>query len=157
MIARNLSAAATPARLDELLAWSCADVAEPAARERLRGYGAHKLAALADLASTLHTADDEPELVRLLAACWLELRCEWECYNNVSNYHLFNFGTDAQPEVMAAAALTSGMLGWIEEVVPGQAVELMSSATIDLLDRIRADVLERASGAGAAAPAGDGR
>jgi hypothetical protein len=50
---------------------------------------------------------------------------------------------------MAAAATVSGMLVWIEEVVPASAVELMSAATLDLLDRIRADVLDRASAAGA--------
>ena len=137
------------ARLEALLHETCAAVPAGFRRDALCDYVRRRREGVVALAAALPTPEDEPELVRLLAAAWLELRCEWERYNNVSNYHLFHSGRDAEPEVMAAAATVSGMLAWIEEVVPPSAVELMSAATLDLLDRIRADVLERASTAGA--------
>ncbi len=151
MIAEHLSVAANVDRLEALLETTCNGVPAGPAREALLAYARQKRDGMVALAAALHAADDEPELVRLLAAVWLELRCEWERYNNVSNYQLFHSGHDAEPQVMAAAATMSGMLTWIEEVVPGPAVELMTVATLDMLDRIRADVVERALTAGTAA------
>lgn len=136
-------------RLEALLRETCAAVPAGCRRETLCDYVRRRREGVVALAAALTTPEDEPELVRLLAAAWLELRFEWERYNNVSNYQLFHSGRDAEPEVMAAGATVSGMLVWIEEVVPASAVELMSAATLDLLDRIRADVLERASSASA--------
>ena len=149
MIAERLRDVLGAARLEALLDESCAAVPAGFRRDALRDYVRRRREGVVALAAALPAPEDEPELVRLLAAAWLELRCEWERYNNVSNYQLYYSGRDADPEVMAAAAAVSGMLVWIEEVVPSSAVELMSAATLDLLDRIRADVIERASAAGA--------
>ena len=149
MIAERLHDVLGAARLEALLHESCAAVPAGFRRDALCDYVRRRREGVVALAAALPAPEDEPELVRLLAAAWLELRCEWERYNNVSNYQLYHSGRDAEPEVMAAAATVSGMLVWIEEVVPSSAVELMSAATLDLLDRIRADVIERASAPGA--------
>lgn len=147
MLAERVCEVLSASRLEALLDETCAAVPAGFRRDALCDYVRRRREGVVALAAALSAPDDEPELVRLLAAAWLELRCEWERYNNVSNYQLFHSGRDAEPEVMAAAATVSGMLVWIEEVVPATAVELMSAATLDLLDRIRADVLERASAA----------
>jgi hypothetical protein len=149
MLTDRVRGALSAARLEALLDDTCAAVPAGVRRDALCDYVRRRRDGVVALAAALPAPEDEPELIRLLAAAWLELRCEWERYNNVSNYQLFHSGRDAEPEVMAAAATVSGMLVWIEEVVPASAVELMSAATLDLLDRIRADVLERASAAGA--------
>ncbi len=149
MLTDRVRGALSAARLEALLDDTCAAVPAGVRRDALCDYVRRRRDGVVALAAALPAPEDEPELIRLLAAAWLELRCEWERYNNVSNYQLFHSGRDAEPEVMAAAATVSGMLVWIEEVVPASAVELMSAATLDLLDRIRADVLDRASVAGA--------
>jgi hypothetical protein len=149
MLAERLREVLSAERLEVLLQETCAAVPAGFRRDALCDYVRRRRDGVAALAAALSTPEDEPELVRLLAAAWLELRCEWERYNNVSNYQLFHSGRDPEPELLAAAATVSGMLVWIEEVVPASAVELMSAATLDLLDRIRADVLERASATGA--------
>ncbi len=149
MLAERLREVLSAERLDALLHDTCPEVPAGFRRDALCDYVRRRRDGVVALAAALPAPEDEPELIRLLAAAWLELRCEWERYNNVSNYQLFHSGRDAEPEVMAAAATVSGMLVWIEEVVPASAVELMSAATLDLLDRVRADVLERAAPAGA--------
>jgi hypothetical protein len=149
MLTDRVRGALSAARLEALLDDTCAAVPAGVRRDALCDYVRRRRDGVVALAAALPAPEDEPELIRLLAAAWLELRCEWERYNNVSNYQLFHSGRDAEPEVMAAAATVSGMLVWIEEVVPASAVELMSAATLDLLDRIRADVIDRASAAGA--------
>jgi hypothetical protein len=149
MLADRLREVLSAERLEALLRDTCGAVPAGVRRDALCDYLRRRREGVAALAAVLPAPEDEPELVGLLAAAWLELRCEWERYNNVANYQLYHSGRDAEPEVTAAAATMSGMLVWVEEVVPASAVDLMSAAAVDLLDRIRADVLERASAAGA--------
>jgi hypothetical protein len=130
---------ADPARLDALLDQVAGSV-DAAERAALREHGMTKLRGARELARALAAPEDRDEFLLSLAAFWLELRFEWERHNRVANYTVVRGGGEADPVVMARAALCSGLLGVIEEIVPDHDVDALGRAAVALLDRAREEL-----------------
>ena len=140
---------ADPARLDALLDLVAGEV-DAAARAELREYGATKLHVARALALALAAPEDREEFILSLAAFWLELRFEWERHNRVANYTVVRTGGDADAVMLARAALCSGLLAVIEEIVPEHDVDALGRAAVALLDRAREELGEGRSPSSAA-------
>ena len=130
---------ADPARLDALLDQVAAGVGA-ADRAALREHALTKLRGARELAHALGAPEDRDEFLGALAAFWLELRFEWERHNGVANYTVVRGGAEADPVVMARAALCSGLLALIEEIVPEHDVDALGRAAVALLDRARVEL-----------------
>ena len=105
-------------------------------------YAARKRDALVDLIDALGAEPDEAELYRALAAAWLELRFEWQRYNMVVNYQVVRTGSfDQVPFV--CAAMCSGVLGQVEELLDGDDRERLAGFAVELIHGAQHDLAER--------------
>ncbi|MEO1233400.1 MAG: hypothetical protein AAFZ18_31345 [Myxococcota bacterium] len=111
---------------------------------RLETYMREKVTGIHDLADALSQAEDREDLYRTLAHFWIELRVEWDRYNNVMNFQLMSSG-EQDPLVVAKGTACSEILTWLEDVMAEEDLSAMADFCSEPLDRIRAEV-ERISG-----------
>jgi hypothetical protein len=108
---------------------------DPAATAAVRDYARSRVAAIHDLAQAMPEADDEIELYRTVAACWLELRFEWQRNNEIMNYQTVNRG-HPDPRVVAEAAIGSFMLSRLERCLEASHLELLAHYAQALLSEM---------------------
>ncbi len=111
--------------------------------QKLEQYMRDKVQGIHDLADALSTAEDRDDLYRTLAHYWIELRVEWDRYNNVMNYQLASGEQD--PLVVGKGTACSELLTWLEDVMEQDDLSAMADFCSEPLERIRAEV-ERLSG-----------
>ena len=139
-LAARVRAAAAPACAEALLAATLPAASDDRDIERVRAHVRAKAAGLRDLADALDAPEDAGELFRSLAAFWLEQRFEWERYNQVAAYNLVRRGREPAPALAGAAAATSGLLTWVETIVPPPQLHHLADVALALLERVRPDV-----------------
>ncbi|MEL6342559.1 MAG: hypothetical protein AAFV53_05465 [Myxococcota bacterium] len=76
-------------------------------RERASNYIEEKLHAIKELADSMKDEDMEADLYRSLSLLWLELQMEWQRYNDVMSYQMFN--GEADPFIVISGSLVSGV------------------------------------------------
>lgn len=139
-LAECVLAACTPEREAALVRGALAPTLSPSDAAYVRAHAHERIGALRGLARAMSEPDDLDELYRSLAAYWLELRAAWERCNQTANYHLIRTGDEPPPVLLATAALSSAMLGMIEEMTSPEQLGQLGAVMLDLLERIRPDV-----------------
>ncbi|MEL6347641.1 MAG: hypothetical protein AAFV53_31325 [Myxococcota bacterium] len=76
-------------------------------RTRAERYIDDKIDAVKQLAASMKDEDMEQDLHRSLSLMWLELQMEWQRYNDVMSYQMFN--GEADPFVVISGSLVSGV------------------------------------------------
>lgn len=111
---------------------------------KLDSYMREKVQGIHDLADALSQAEDRDDLCKTLAHFWIELRVEWDRYNNVMNFQLMGSG-EQDPLVVAKGTACSEILTWLEDVMQEEDLSARADFCAEPLDRIRSEV-ERISG-----------
>ena len=118
--------------------------ADETTAKRLDAYMREKVSGIHEVADAISHAEDRDDLYRTLAHYWIELRVEWDRYNNVMNYQLLSSG-EQDPVVVAKGTACSEVLCWLEEVMEEEDLSAMADFCSEPLERIKAEV-ERISG-----------
>lgn len=113
--------------------------ADEATAKRLDHYMREKVQGIHDLADALSQAEDRDDLYRTLAHFWIELRVEWDRYNNVMNFQLMS-GGEQDPLVVAKGTACSEILTWLEEVMEEEDLSAMAEFCSEPLEKIREEV-----------------
>jgi hypothetical protein len=134
-------------KMNEVLASTLEAVeADGSVSSKLEAYMREKVQGIHDLADALGSAEDRDDLYRTLAHFWIELRVEWDRYNNVMNFQLLSTG-EQDPLVVAKGTACSEILTWLEDVMQEEDLAAMADFCSEPLERIRAEVA-RLSGGG---------
>lgn len=112
---------------------------------KLDTYMRDKVQGIHDVADAISETEDREDLYRTLAHYWIELRVEWDRYNNVMNYQLMSSGQQ-DPLIVAKGTACSEVLGWLEEVMEEDDLAALADFCSEPLDRIKAEVDRLANG-----------
>lgn len=127
-------------RMDEALKGTLEALnADEKVAQKLEAYMREKVQGIHDLADALSQAEDRDDLYRTLAHFWIELRVEWDRYNNVMNFQLTSTG-EQDPLVVAKGTACSEILTWLEEVMEQEDLTAMADFCSEPLERIRAEI-----------------
>lgn len=98
----------------------------------MKAYATNKIDVIHEMVDAMGHEDDEPELYRSLALLWLELKFEWQRYNQVMNYQVMLKG-EADPRVFAKGGICSSAIALIEGLLePGDLEQLVDLSAAPL-------------------------
>lgn len=119
--------------------------ADSTTAKRLEQYMREKVEGIHDLADALSQTEDRDDLYRTLAHFWIELRVEWDRYNNVMNFQLMS-GGEQDPVVVAKGTACSEILTWLEEVMEEEDLSAMAEFCSEPLEKIREEIARLQAG-----------
>lgn len=108
-------------------------------KSKLDSYMREKVQGIHDLADALSQAEDRDDLYRTIAHFWIELRVEWDRYNNVMNFQLMS-GGEQDPLVVAKGTACSEILTWLEDVMEEEDLSAMAEFCSEPLEKIREEI-----------------
>lgn len=100
----------------------------------LRLYAEERSWAIQALAEAFQQPEDEPDLYPTIASFWLELRFDWQRHNEVMNYAATRM--TPLPRVVGHGAVSSAILGRLEDLLSPQHRDQLSQHAIHLLEGV---------------------